>query len=774
MNLKIGVGTMRKNLTISYISNNIFLILGVLLCSFLLMNNVRAIENYTKITLSRESSLILAHDKYYIDDKEYAYTTNACEVELTGVTENEIKIETECKVKLSNLRIESKNGAGIRVTSGNQINLEVNGDNNIKGADGYAGISVEKNATVIVNGSGNLVVAGGAGFKSNTQLSTAGAGIGGDGTLISSGEILKESREIGKIIIQSGNIEAKGGDNYFLNGGAGAGIGSGGLYFTGKNDIPANGNIEIQGGTITAQGGVGSGGGSGIGSGGHTVGTGYANNTNNIIVKISGGNIKSLGGSNAAGIGGGENIESGLIYITGGVINALGNSEDEDLWGGAGIGGGDNSPANYIEISNDAKVYAKGAGAAAGIGGGQDSFVGKIADNRIITPGQVIIKGSAEVTAIGGTYGDLGGAGIGSGVSYYSDNPCGSISVLDNASVIAIGGNGAQAIGHGSAYEGDESINSVVIGKGTTVIAINPDFNELPINNMITESTQKINYTNIIYNLDKNSSKLSYYDGNIIDSNSYTYDYTNNYINIYKNKELCYQIPYSGNLGNIAVIFNRSYKITITGDNIYHNLDNDGIYFMEERSITIRAKEGYKITKLTINGVDQTLPLLNDTLILSNVDKDVSIVVTTTPIQYEIVEGNNQAHELNKDGSIKLKTNGPANLLKNLVLCDANGICKELVKDKDYTLDGEFNTVVVLNQEYLNSLSNGTYKLIYNYLNGTSIIGTFSILDNTLSISNPETNDNILKYISLELFSLIIIISIVSYLIYTKKLANKN
>lgn len=51
----------------------------------------------------------------------------------------------------------------------------------------------------------------------------------------------------------------------------------------------------------------------------------------------------------------------GILLLLGGV---------DDVWAGAGIGGGDNGSSGSIHIGGDAKITAIAYGAAAAIGGG--------------------------------------------------------------------------------------------------------------------------------------------------------------------------------------------------------------------------------------------------------------------------------------------------------------------------------------------------------------------------------------------------------------------
>jgi hypothetical protein len=150
------------------------------------------------------------------------------------------------------------------------------------------------------------------------------------------------------------------------------------------------GNIEIQGGVITATGGVGC---AGIGaSPGQLCGN----------INISGGTVTAQGGLYASGIGSGrlanENDKSvcGTITISGGTVTATGGSENDSAdVGSAGIGTGYYGKAGDIILSGGT-ITAIARGDGNGIGAGH----GGSCDNITIT------KGVTSVTVTG----DIGGA----------------------------------------------------------------------------------------------------------------------------------------------------------------------------------------------------------------------------------------------------------------------------------------------------------------------------------------------------------------------------
>ena len=232
----------------------------------------------------------------------------------------------------------------ISIAKGATVTLDgvtINGENN----DNYkwAGITCLGTATIILKGTntvkgfywyypgihpaeGKTLFIKGAGSL-EASSNGLGAGIGGG------------------YQIACGNIEIQGGEITATGGQYAAGIGSGG----GANC----GTITISGGTVTAQGGDN--GGAGIGSG-NQAGCG--------AITISGVTVSATGGQNAAGIGTGEEGTCGAITISGGTVTAEGGDN------GAGIGTGKKGTCSTVEITTGVtRVKAtKGSGAIYSIG----------------------------------------------------------------------------------------------------------------------------------------------------------------------------------------------------------------------------------------------------------------------------------------------------------------------------------------------------------------------------------------------------------------------
>lgn len=402
-------------------------------------------------------------------------------------TTNRIVIAGDANVTLAGVNIEATDGPAIKIDPDKKctIYLDDGTTNTLKGAEFYAGIEVgfkgntenptdSQKASLTIDGKdGKLIVTGGkesAGIGGNKKDDTLYYGDifikGGDITAIGgtckdvghtcgtagigsgdhsggSGDSFKKKIN-GKYVTYWGTIQIDGGTITAQGQESGAGIGGGNHVDSGK--------IIINGGTINAQGasGIGSGLGSSTAEGGDCKkelckGPGYYF----ADIEINGGNITAISGQldpatglgtgTGAGIGGGGYADARII-ITGGTINAIGGPWTNSInQGGAGIGGGYLGHANITITGGD--ITAKGSTGAAGIGSGGSPNAN---ENRgtngkngrkgepLLNQTTVIISKNEDngteptIKAYGGKY---GAAGIGGGVG------------ADTVSVQIFGGN---------------------------------------------------------------------------------------------------------------------------------------------------------------------------------------------------------------------------------------------------------------------------------------------------------------------------------------------
>ena len=316
-------------------------------------NNVTQNENTTE---NDPDTIITNRDK----DKASSNT-------VTIEAENE---DDKVEVTLKDVNIDASRGseAAVSVTGKGDTNIELNGDNELKG--GYNRAGLEHNQTV--DGEGN-VTSGKLTIQDENNDGSLNATGGGFGAGIGGG-----SAKAGQVTITGGTITAISGD--------GAGIG-GGQGNMGSN--AGNADIEISGGTIEATGGYAS-----AGIGGGTWGDANIKITGDAVIK------NATGGVYGSGIGGGGGGN--------GDVTISGNAKIENAQGGitgSGIGGG-NGASGTVVIKDDSTVTATGGEAGAGIGGGYAGL------------GDVTIEGNTMVNATGG----VGSAGVGGGYDAENDD----------------------------------------------------------------------------------------------------------------------------------------------------------------------------------------------------------------------------------------------------------------------------------------------------------------------------------------------------------------
>ncbi len=118
---------------------------------------------------------------------------------------------------------------------------------------------------------------------------------------------------------------------------------------------------------------------------------------------------------------------------------------------------------------------------------------------------------------------------------------------------------------------------------------------------------------------------------------------------------------------------------------------------------------------------------------------------------YNAVEGKNQDYYRGSEDLV-FRFDAPYSLFED------GG--KVYVDDKEITefTSKEGSTIITLDNEYLDSLSDGVHTLSLTYSDSRTSSVTFTVGDEPEEvISNPQTGDNIYFYISLLLFSLLIL-----------------
>lgn len=199
--------------------------------------------------------------------------------------------------------------------------------------------------------------------------------------------------------------------------------------------------------------------------------------------------------------------------------------------------------------------------------------------------------------------------------------------------------------------------------------------------------------------------------------------------------------------------------------NINEMINGSITYQINDNIVTlnISPNNGYKLDTISIkdsNGNDINLNNNQFTMPYSN----VTINANFKPIEYQFTEGENATYQ---DNDLIFKLDSDASMVEKVLV---NG--KELLKNF-YTVENG-GTIITLKNDYLKTLSPGSYNLTINYTNGTSTMTTFTIPEkeniNVSSeesnsnkaienkVNNPDTSDNILLYVILLIGAVIVII----------------
>ena len=318
---------------------------------------------------------------------------------------------------------DQKGKAALSVQGKGNVEIELDGDNELKSGTQSAGLEKTSTGTLTLkddnNEAGSLTATGG--------FNSAGIGGGylGDGKniTITGGTVTATGNEDGAGI---GGGSSGSGENITITGGTVNATGDGGAGIGGGNGGDGK-NITITGGTVEATGYFGS---TGIGGG---------NGSDGENITITGGSVTAAGGDFGAGIGGSNGGSGNNITITGGTVTATGGEGGAGIGGGAEGGGGNNIPIKGGTVTATGGGYRGNSGA--GIGGGSSGS------------GENITINDGKVTATGGNY--AAGIGGGSVGAWGGDAGSGKNITINGGTVNATGTDGGAGIGGGGAAASD-------------------------------------------------------------------------------------------------------------------------------------------------------------------------------------------------------------------------------------------------------------------------------------------------------------------------------
>ena len=122
--------------------------------------------------------------------------------------------------------------------------------------------------------------------------------------------------------------------------------------------------------------------------------------------------------------------------------------------------------------------------------------------------------------------------------------------------------------------------------------------------------------------------------------------------------------------------------------------------------------------------------------------------------EYQVIEGANQKYTIDKDSDMTFRIDADYSLFDKKVYID-----NELVDVNNYT-SKEGSTIIVFNKDYVSTLNVGKHTLKVVFSDNNEALTNFEIIKEEKNeiIKNPETIDNIEKYIAIGIVAVIGII----------------
>ena len=128
------------------------------------------------------------------------------------------------------------------------------------------------------------------------------------------------------------------------------------------------------------------------------------------------------------------------------------------------------------------------------------------------------------------------------------------------------------------------------------------------------------------------------------------------------------------------------------------------------------------------------------------------------PKEYQVIEGANQKYTIDKDSDMTFRIDADYSLFDKKVYID-----NELVDVNNYT-SKEGSTIIIFNKDYVSTLSVGKHTLKVLFSDNNEALTNFEIIKET--IENPETIDNVEKYIAV---GIVAVIGIIGSIVLIKK-----
>lgn len=126
--------------------------------------------------------------------------------------------------------------------------------------------------------------------------------------------------------------------------------------------------------------------------------------------------------------------------------------------------------------------------------------------------------------------------------------------------------------------------------------------------------------------------------------------------------------------------------------------------------------------------------------------------------EYQVIEGANQKYTIDKDSDMTFRIDADYSLFDKKVYID-----NELVDVNNYT-SKEGSTIIIFNKDYVSTLSVEKHTLKVLFSDNNEALTNFEIIKET--IENPETIDNVEKYIAV---GIVAVIGIIGSIVLIKK-----
>lgn len=191
------------------------------------------------------------------------------------------------------------------------------------------------------------------------------------------------------------------------------------------------------------------------------------------------------------------------------------------------------------------------------------------------------------------------------------------------------------------------------------------------------------------------------------------------------------------------------------------------VNYGDTQEFTITINSGYKLVKVLVNGVDKTSEMIANKLTLTNITSDMTLEVVVEKITYKVVEGAEQKYVITKNTEAKFKIDADYSLFENGGKVYVDGV---LLDAKNYKSESG-STIITLNKNYVDTLSNGEHTLKVVFSDGGEATTKFFVENVKTAVENPNTSDNIIIYVVTGILSLLGLTSTMVF-VYRRKQTN--